>query len=180
MKPVGASPIVEDYVQRGYSDSCPLIDMHGHLGPLPGAYLPAAPLDKMNRHLKRSGVRRIVCCPHEALLGDIDRGNALMQDTIDNDPELFLGYWAINPNHPSKTEHAISSFESARGFVGFKFLPDYHEHALDAGGYDLILSYANERALPILIHTWGGSNYNRPQQVEKMLTEILVLLQDLR
>jgi uncharacterized protein len=173
------SPIVREYYESGYSSSCPIIDMHGHLGPLPGAYLPAAPLPAMKKHLQRAGIKRIVCCPHLALLGDLDRGNALMQDTIDNDPGLFSGYWVVNPNLKSSLSRAIRDFENARGFVGFKFLPDYHQQILDAGGYDPILEYANAKKLPILIHTWGWSSYNGVPHVatiaEKYPAAVLIM-----
>ena len=160
------SQIVREYYERGFSSTCPIIDMHGHLGPFPGAYFPAAPLPTMRKCLERAGIKRIVCCPHFALLGDLDRGNRLMQDTIDNDPGMFLGYWVINPNLKSSLSRAIRDFEGSRGFIGFKFLPDYHQQVLDGGGYDPILEYANAKKLPILIHTWGWSTYNGVQHVE--------------
>lgn len=168
MKIGNPSPIVREYVERGRSDTCPIIDMHGHIGPFPGAYLPAAPLDKMKESLARAGVKRIVCCPHEALLGDLERGNALMQEVIDNDPELFSGYWGVNPNHPEALAGASKKFEQAHGFVGFKLLPDYHAYPLTGSAYAPVLEYAQDRQLLVLVHTWGGSPFNSPQQLEDM------------
>jgi predicted TIM-barrel fold metal-dependent hydrolase len=155
-------------MDQGRSATCPIIDMHGHLGPLPGAYLPAAPVPRMKKYLERAGVTRIVCSPHLALLGDLDRGNRLMQETIDDDPEIFLGYWVVNPNVKSSLSRALRDFEASRGFIGFKFLPDYHQTVLDAGGYAPILEYADAKKAPILIHTWGWSAYNSVQHVENV------------
>ena len=166
MKTEHESAIVREYVAYGRSAACPVIDMHGHLGPLGSAYLPAAGPERMRAVLARAGVQRIVCCPHEALFATPERGNRLMQETIDADPELFLGYRAVNPNMPVKAERLAADVETSRGFVGFKFLPDYHARALNGSGYESALEYADAKRLLVLVHTWGGSPFNSPQHVE--------------
>ena len=102
------SPIAREYMATGRSASCPIIDLHGHLGALGSGYLPSAPLEKMRASLARCGVVRIVCAPHAALFGDVNAGNALMQRTIDAHPRQFLGYWAINPNYPEALSEGLA------------------------------------------------------------------------
>ncbi len=165
MKPGNPSVIAREYMERGSSETCPLIDMHTHYGPYPGAYLPAMPPDKMRHALQRCGVKKIVCSAHEALLGDLERGNTLMQEGIDECPELFLGYWVVNPNYPEAVVRLPEDFARTRGFVGLKLGPDYHTYPLTGSGYAPALEYANERGLIILVHTWGDSLFNSPQQV---------------
>ena len=167
MKIGNPSTIAREYVEQGRSDTCPIIDMHGHLGLLGFGYLPAAPLARMKAVLTRAGVKRIVCCPHEALLGDPDRGNAEMQAAIDEDPELFSGYWAANPNQPEGVASAAKDFERSRGFVGFKLLPDYHAYPLTGRSYAPVLEYADAQRLIVLVHTWGGSPFNSPALLEE-------------
>ncbi len=162
------SPIAREYMATGRSESCPIVDMHGHLGPFGGSYLPGAPLEKMRATLQRCGVRRIVCAPHAALFGNVHAGNALMQRTIDAFPGQFLGYWASNPNYPEATAEGLAHYPQARGFVGFKLLPDYHTCPLDDARYDPVLAYAHERRLLVLVHTWGGSPFDAPQQLAKV------------
>lgn len=162
------SPIAREYIERGRSESCPIIDLHGHFGPFPGSYLPAAPVEKMLGTLRRAGVRRIICSAHEALLGDYVRGNREMQSAVDQHPDVLAGYWAINPNHRDSWSVAVNDFETTRGFVGFKFLPDYHTYPLDGDRFKPALEYADVRRLLVLVHTWGGSPYDSPQLLEKV------------
>jgi uncharacterized protein len=165
---LNSSPIAREYMEHGRSADCPIIDMHGHLGPVGGLYLPSAPLDKMRATLARCGVQRIVCAPHAALFGDPAAGNALMQCTIDAYPQQFLGYWAINPNYPDIVAQGLQAYAQARGFVGLKLLPDYHTCALTDRKYADALAFAEERGLLVLIHTWGGSAFNPPEMVAEV------------
>ena len=41
------SPISREYVEKGYSDTCPLVDMHCHMGPFLGSYLPNNSVETM-------------------------------------------------------------------------------------------------------------------------------------
>ncbi|MCL4416008.1 MAG: amidohydrolase family protein, partial [Actinobacteria bacterium] len=159
------SKIGYDYMEKGKSEVCPIIDMHGHLGPYAGLYMPGAPLDIMRRTLNRYGVRKIVCTPHIGMMCNPEKGNNLMQKIIDDYPEQFLGYCIINPNFPEMTQKFIRNFKSFRGFIGFKFWPDYHLHPVNGKAYIEALEYANSQKLTILIHTWGGSEYNSPLMV---------------
>ena len=162
------SPIAREYMAIGRSASCPIIDLHGHLGALGSGYLPSAPLEKMRASLARCGVVRIVCAPHAALFGDVNAGNALMQRTIDAHPQQFLGYWAINPNYPEALSEGLAQYPQARGFVGFKLLPDYHTCSLVDERYAPVLAYAHEQRSLVLVHTWGGSPYDSPQQLAEV------------
>jgi predicted TIM-barrel fold metal-dependent hydrolase len=146
----------------------PIIDMHGHWAEFPGGHLPAADEARMLAAMDRGGVRTIVCSAHEALLGDFARGNRAMQDAIDRHPGRVLGYWAVNPHYAASWQQAPAEFDRATGFIGFKFLPDYHAYPADGPHYAPALECANERGLCVMIHTWGGSAYNAPQHVERL------------
>lgn len=162
------SPIVREYVETGKSESCPIIDLHGHIGHFYGAYLPSAPLEKMIASLERHGVKRIVCSSHKALAYDTERGNSEMQEMIDTYPERFLGYWVVNPNQPERMKQDLEKFESTRGFVGFKFWADYHLIPITSPKYDPVLEYANEKKLLQKVHTFGGSPFNSPDMLGKI------------
>ena len=162
------SPIARQYVQQGYSEECPLIDMHCHMGPFSGLYLPNASPEAMLLTKRRYGVRRLVAVPHAALLADPRRGNAWMQETIDDHPDDFLGYWGINPHYKDMVSEGLRNFEHTRGFVGFKLLPDYHTYPLDGPLYEPVLEYADDRRLLVLIHTWGLSPFDSPMHVARV------------
>ncbi len=150
------------------TDCSPIIDMHGHWGNFTGAYLPAADEARMLEAMDRGGVRTIVCSAHEALFGDFERGNQVMQDAIDRHPGRVLGYWAVNPHYEASWKRASADLAAARGFIGFKFLPDYHAYPVDSPHYAPALAHANAHGLCVMIHTWGGSAYNAPQHVERL------------
>lgn len=159
------SPIAGEYLEKGYSGDCPLIDMHCHLGPFVGSYLPNAAPEAMLRTKQRHGVKRLVAVPHATLLADPGRGNRNMQATIDAYPHDFLGYWGINPHYQDIVTEDLRHFHETRGFVGLKFLPDYHTYPVDGPLYQSALQFANERGLLVLIHTWGLSLFNSPRQI---------------
>jgi len=166
MRPGNPSPLAHEFLETGRSESCPIIDLHGHWGPYYGAYLPVACNDRMIGVLRRRGVQRIVCSAHDALFADPDRGNAEMHAAIQKWPDLLSGFWAVNPNYPDLAARASADMAAAKGFVGFKLLPDYHARPITCDAYRPVLEYANAMQLPVLIHTWGGSAFNSPQQVE--------------
>ncbi|NQU10178.1 amidohydrolase family protein [bacterium] len=168
MKAGNASPLAQEFMETGRCDSCPIIDLHGHYGPYFGGYLPDAVEEKMLRAMDRSGMTRIVCSAHDALFVEPDAGNARMQAAIDRHPDRLLGYWVINPNYPVAVARGPQDLERARRFVGFKFLPDYHTYPVTGPAYAPVLEYANDRGLPILVHTWGGSPFDSPQQLAEV------------
>ncbi|MFH0795758.1 MAG: amidohydrolase family protein [Candidatus Omnitrophota bacterium] len=168
MKPGNPSVIAQEYIKKGASRTCPIIDMHGHFGPFPAGYLPAAPMKNMIHALQRAGVKKIVCSSHEALLGDYKRGNQEMQSVINKYPELLSGYWAINPNHQGSWKQAVTDFQKTKGVVGFKFLPDYHCYTVTGINYQPALEYAEAKKLLVLVHTWGGSEFDSPRMLEKV------------
>ena len=168
MKAANPSLIARAYLAGGRSRTCPIIDMHGHWGAFGGAYLPCASEEDMLAALRRCGVRRIVCSGHDALLADPAAGNRLMQQAVDRNPRLLSAYWAVNPNYPVLARRAPDHLAASRGFVGFKFLPDYHVYPLTGDRYRPALEYADARALLVLVHTWGGSACNSPQMLEQV------------
>jgi predicted TIM-barrel fold metal-dependent hydrolase len=148
---------------------CPtIIDMHGHWAEFPGGHLPAADEATMLAAMDRCGVRTIVCSSHEALLGDFERGNRVMQAAIERHPGRVLGYWAVNPHYEASWRQAPEDFARAKGFIGFKFLPDYHAYPVDGPAFAPALQHADAQGLCVMIHTWGGSAYNSPQHVERL------------
>jgi uncharacterized protein len=165
---VNPSPIAREYLEKGHSTTCPIIDMHGHLGPFYGCYLPSSPLERMRHRLRHCGVRRIVCSHHSALACDADRGNTLMQEAIAAYPDEFLGYWVINPNSPDTTARHLRSFDRLTGFVGLKFWPDYHLIPVTSPKYAAALEFADAHGLLVLVHTFGESPFDAPG----MLAEI--------
>jgi len=163
------SPLVKEFMEKGRSESCPVIDMHAHLGPFQGIYFPNPWPEDMIRTMDRCGVRMAVSSSHAALIDT--RENIKMADIVRKYPERFRAYWVINPNYPERTQTEIAQFSKTEGFVGFKFLSDYHKYPLDDPRYEPALKYAEEHKSLILMHTWGKSPYDPPALVEKLAVQ---------
>ncbi len=165
--PTNPSPIAREFTETGSCASCPVIDCHGHFGPLGSIYFPHVTPEAMIGTMDRAGVKLLVSSGHMALV-DSDRGNAEMAQVVARFGSRIKAYWAVNPNYPERTARDLARFDQAEGFVGFKFLSDYHHYPLTGEAYASVLEYADARGLPILMHTWGGSAYDSPGQVAQI------------
>jgi len=160
------SVLIREFMEKGRSESCPVIDMHAHLGPYQGIYFPNPSVEDMIRTMDRCGVRMSVSSSHAALIDT--RENIKMADVVRKHPDRFRAYWVINPNYPERIGKEIEQFSKLDGFVGFKFLSDYHKYPLTSPRYEPALKYADERRLQVLMHTWGHSPFDSPTLVETL------------
>jgi predicted TIM-barrel fold metal-dependent hydrolase len=165
---MNASPLVKEFLEKGKSVSCPIIDMHGHYGPFSWVYMPDSDAERMIKAMDRAGVRLTVCSSHYGLMVDTQAGNRTIREVAQHYPGRFLGYWIVNPNDPELIERDLKVFEREEFFVGFKLWPDYHQFPVTADPYVPVLEYANARKLSVLIHTWGYSPYDGPILIEKI------------
>lgn len=160
------SPLIKEFMEKGRSKSCPVIDMHAHLGPYQGIYFPNPSPEDMIRTMDRCGVRMAVSSSHASLIDTNE--NYEMAKVVKKYPSRFKAYWVINPNYPKRMQRDIANFSDMEGFVGFKFLSDYHKHPITSPRFEPALKYADEHRLLLLMHTWGESRYDSPALVEKL------------
>lgn len=148
---------------------CPVIDMHGHLGPFHGIYLPEASLDAMVRGMDRYGLESIVLSPHNALLGDTREGNREMLDAVRQHPGRVYGYCVVNPNFPEDMQQEMDAYLEEPGVVGIKIHPSLHGRAMDCDRYRPVWERAHEQKLLVLSHTWGKSGGCGAEDVRKVV-----------
>lgn len=160
MKPLD-SPIVQEYVARGRSADCPVINTHAHFGPYQGIYFPHDDPEQVVRMMDKAGVRWLIASHHQALV-DTRLGNGRYAEIMARYPDRFRGYWAINPRYPQRVVEEIAGLDQQPHFVGLKFLSDYYQYPITGDNYRPALEYANARGCPVLLHTWGGSPYDGP------------------
>jgi predicted TIM-barrel fold metal-dependent hydrolase len=162
------SPLAREFWEQGRAASCPIIDMHGHMGAWHSIYFPRPDPADMIRTMDECGVRLLVFSHHMALFAP-DLGNRASIEAVRRFPDRLRAYCVINPNHPAQVEADIASFEAHRDvYVGFKFLSDYHRVPLSDPGYRLALDYADRRGLPVLMHTWAGSPFDGAGEIRKV------------
>lgn len=133
-----------------------LIDIHTHMGPEYPIYYPEHDADSMVAYMDECGVEMIVSAPCEDLfvkgLSRQDIMNAMRKY-----PDRIKGYFAFNPNDNVDATQIEKAFEENPGYVGLKFLPDYHRTNITDPSYAEALAFADEKGLIVLSHTWGLS-----------------------
>jgi len=176
---IGHSELAREFWERGKSDTCPIYDMHGHMGTLHSIYFPRADAADMIRTMDECGVRMLVFSHHLALMAP-SVGNGPSIQAVRQYPDRLRAYCVVNPNYPEHIEEDLATFDAHRDvYVGFKFLSSYHRVALTDQRCELAWEYANERELLVLAHTWEKDVYNGPdvaRQVAERYPRVKFLL----
>lgn len=155
---IGNSPLAREFWEHGKASSCPIYDMHGHMGTWGAIYFPRGEVEGMIGTMDECGVKMLCFSHHHALMAP-DCGNRPSIAAVRRYPHRLRAYCVINPNYPDLADADIDAFDP-RVFVGFKFLSDYHRVALTDERYHRALEYADNRRLLVLMHTWGGSPFD--------------------
>jgi len=132
------------------------IDVHTHMGPQYPIYVPENDADGMVRYMDECNIEYIISAPME----DLHSKGSKRQDITDamrRYPNRIKGYFSFNPNDPATVEEIEKAFAENPGYVGLKFLPDYHRTNITDAKYADALAFADEKKLLVLSHTWGLS-----------------------
>ena len=166
---IGDSALAREFWAHGKSASCPIYDMHGHMGAHAPIYFPRGDTADMIRTMDECGVRILVFSHHVALFFSPELGNRLAVEAVRRYPDRLRAYCSVNPNYPEQLEADLETFEAHSDvYVGLKFLSDYHGLPLTHEAYRPAWAYADERELLILAHTWGGSEYDGEDVVREV------------
>ena len=65
---IGNSPLAYEFWEKGRSESCPIYDMHGHMGPWGPIYFPRSEPEGMLATMDECGVKMLVFSHHLALM----------------------------------------------------------------------------------------------------------------
>jgi predicted TIM-barrel fold metal-dependent hydrolase len=167
MRMTNPSKLAEEFMETGRLSSLSIIDVHTHMGPFYGTFLPEARLESMIRTMERENIEWIISAPHSALFDPI-AGNTEIVQVMAQYPKQIYGYYTVNPNYGDSLDQDLAEFDEHEGYVGFKLLPDYHKYPLNGDKFKKIYEFANERGLLLLSHTWGYSQYNPPQMIAEL------------
>ena len=132
------------------------IDVHTHMGPQYPIYVPENDADSMVRYMDECNIEYIISAPME----DLHSKGSKRQDITDamrRYPDRIKGYFSFNPNDPVTVPEIEKAFAENPGYVGLKFLPDYHRTNITDPAYAEALAFADEKNLILLSHTWGLS-----------------------
>ena len=138
-------------------DDILVIDPHTHMGPYHNFPIPGNPwAEGMLEVMDEQDIDTAVTAPMIALEGGMREGNQIAIDASEKFPGRFVAFSTINPNFPEKEirEELEWCFHHAC-FPGIKLHPGTHDTPGNSSHYDPVWEFANQHALPILIHTWG-------------------------
>jgi hypothetical protein len=129
-----------------------IIDMHGHLGRYQFAVADDSPASLVAT-MDRIGVRTIVCSHLNCLRGNTQRGNDEVLAAMRAYPGRIEGYVSIWPSGAEQVEAEVRR-RLGEGFVGIK-IHNINQFSYTDDAYAPAMAIANERRLPVLLHTWG-------------------------
>jgi len=162
---IGNSALAREFWEQGKSTTCPIFDMHGHMGTWAAIYFPRGEVEQMLGTMDECGVKMLLFSHHHALMSP-DFGNGPSIEAVRRFPERLRAYCVINPNYPDQAAEDVETFDQYQDvYVGFKFLSDYHQVAISDNRYRPALEFADRRKLLVLMHTWGESPFDGAAQV---------------
>jgi len=152
------------FVEEGRAPDVDIYDIHCHMGPTGSNwYLANADFvsqrEAFEQDMETFHLKKII----SSVSGrpDLIQANLDMQQAVSGH-DRFLGYVRYNPNFGEKyTKEYLDSCFASGYFVGLKTLPSYMLVDIRDELYTPMFRYADEHALPILIHTWQGK-YGTP------------------
>lgn len=159
------SPLRRAFREHGRVDDCPVYDLHAHMGPWQAIYMPYNDVDSMARRMDLAGVRLVVFCHHSSL-NCPDLANTQNLTDARKYPDRLKAWCVINPHYPQTVARDLKDYDrNADVWAGLKLHPDIHAVPMTDKRYRYALEWADERALPMLSHTWRGSPYNGETEV---------------
>lgn len=163
-----SSKLARAFWEQESVQECPIYDMHGHMGEHNAITFPVAATAKMAAHLKRINAK-LVFCHHWALFTP-ELTNADCYEIARRHKELFRIYLAVNPHYPDVMRHDMAMYDTWKPLaVGFKILPDYHQVKVSDPRYAPVLERADDEKALVLFHTWGGSIFDGPDELRKVV-----------
>ena len=129
-----------------------IIDMHGHLGRLAFAIPDLSP-EGLVASMDRLGIRTIVCSHMRCMSRDVEYGNAEVLRAVRACPGRILGYVSVYPSDPDSVRRGVEKWLAA-GLTGLK-MHNINGFPYTDPAYAPALAIADERRLPVLLHTWG-------------------------
>ena len=169
MRALNPSALFCEFTENGGFKDLKITDIHTHMGGINDASAPISEIDDCIEHMDRRGVQSIWCAPHYDLF-DVDKPNFYIKSYMAKYPDRVKGYFSYNPNYAERYTADFEDIDRIGGYIGFKFLPVYHNVSLADERYRLALDFAEERNLAVLSHTWGGTACS-PKEVGEILKE---------
>jgi predicted TIM-barrel fold metal-dependent hydrolase len=140
-----------------------IVDAHCHLGRSPMFRFPDTSVGAMLKMMDRLGIERAVCCHLALLHGETDVGVGESLEAYRESEGRLLLYTVFDPNRSGSLDFVRQCLDR-EGFVGVKIHPSFHACYADDDRYAPLWGMAEQRAVPILTHSWDVSEQNPSQK----------------
>lgn len=161
------TPLRAAFRAHGKVADCPIYDLHAHMGPWQAIYMPFHGADDMAARMDLAGVKLVVFCHHSSL-NCPDLGNTESLRDARRHPGRFKAWCSIHPHYPEMARRDLAEYDrNTDVWAGLKLHPDIHGVPMTDARYSYALDWANERGLPMLSHTWGGSTCDGETEVRR-------------
>jgi len=172
------SELAQRFWREGRLADCPILDFHAHMHDWSGLFLPHQMPEDMLRTMDACNVAMALFCGHVSLsvpainpAGRPAAGETKDMEAVRRFPDRFRAYHVVMSNYLDPEADLTRMAENPELFVGFKFHPDTYGVPLSDPRHEPYWRYADERGLLVLSHTWGRSDQDGPEEVEKVLRE---------
>jgi predicted TIM-barrel fold metal-dependent hydrolase len=132
-----------------------ITDLHAHLGVYPFT-IPDLSVAGMIASMDRLGVARTVVSHMACMSADAERGNRELQVAVQAYPDRLLAYVFVWPFSREWVRDQAEHWLAQPGFVGVK-IHDATGFPYTHASYEPLYALAQERRLPVLLHTWGAA-----------------------
>lgn len=151
---------IRDEAFAGMPLSCPVIDVHTHIGP----YHMSGWHQKYDRtdtalvleDISRLGIDCFITAPHPLVQERMQEANRIAAETAACFPGKVYGYISVVPScGMDAVKKELETYRNDPSFVGIKFLTGYHGELLQPE-YEYAMDLADEMGCPVLCHEYGN------------------------
>ncbi|MBP1990141.1 amidohydrolase family protein [Paenibacillus eucommiae] len=163
--------LLKEYAEQGIPlKDVSVIDVHSHIGPYAGNYVPyshdeEAQMLQFTKNLDRVGVDYAIVSMLRGLHTHELEANLDLAKMMETNRKI-LGWITYIPSLQQKSlEMAEQCFSISNRFVGIKIHPEFNMHPIDGAGYEPMWEYADAKGLLVLVHIWGRCPYSDPERL---------------
>jgi len=128
-----------------------IIDAHAHIGRFNPWPLVKGQPEELVRILRDEGIDYALVSSAKAICYDCPSGNAEVLEAAAQYQEI-IPLLCVNPRRPEEAFAELSTWK-ARGFVGVKLHPTWHQYSLTSPAAGAVLDFCEEKQIPVLTHS---------------------------
>lgn len=136
-----------------------VVDAHAHVGPYFNFPIHrGGSAEAMIERADTAGIGKMCITANAAIGPDMVWGNEEVRRAIEAHPGRIFGYATIKPCPEPEMAEELDKCFSGKGFIGIKLHPGLHGVNVAHDAYRPAMETAEQRGLPVLIHTWSHAD----------------------